>query len=141
MMTHGGACSPGEDAWQELYRRTFFQVKGPDGKLVRFTALTADQYPFLKQKQFAIITAFNPMNRIVSERENLAQNVFLEKDLATRGFYFYATRGELDGHFEDSFTVENISQAQAVEIGVKYHQHSILYNDAQGVRFVRCCPA
>lgn len=109
--------------------------------LVRFTALTEDQYPFLKQKQFAIITAFNPMNRVISERENLTQNSLLEKDLAERGFCFYSTRGELDGHFEASFTVENISQAQAIEFGVKYRQHSILYNDAQGVRFVRCCPA
>lgn len=141
MMMSGGSFSPEEDAWQELYRRTFFQVKDPAGKLVRFTALTADQYSFLKQKQFAIMTAFNPMNRVVSELENVAQNILLENDLTEGGFYFYRTRGELDGHFEDSFTVENISQAQAVEFGVKYRQHSILYNDALGVRFVRCCPA
>lgn len=97
--------SDSDDAWLKLYERTFFQVKDPGGMLVRFTALNADQYPFLKQKQFAIITAFNPMNRAVSERDNLAQNSHLEKDLAEGGFYFYSTRGELDGHFEDSFTV------------------------------------
>jgi len=128
-------------AWLDLYKRTFFQVKDSDGKLIRFTALTADQYPFLKQKKFAIITAFNPMNQTVSPEENRIQNERLAADLAAGGYVFYPTVGELDGHVEGSFTIENISQTQAVEIGVKYRQHSILYNDAKGVRFVRCCPA
>jgi len=127
--------------WMNLYYRTFFQVKDQTGNLIRFTALTADQYPFLKQKQFAIITAFNPMNRVVPRDENQKMNEKLAVDLIRGGYVFYPTVGELDGHAEGSFTIENISQAQAVEIGVKYRQHSILYNDAEGVRFVRCCRA
>jgi len=130
-----------EGEWVDLYRRIFFQVKDPAGKLIRFTALTAEQHPFLKQKRFAIITAFNPMNQTVSNEENREQNERLEADLSANGYVFYTTVGELDGHAEKSFTIENISQTQAVEIGVKYRQHSILYNDAEGVRFVRCCPA
>lgn len=129
------------DHWSAVYRNTYFQVKDPIGNLVRFTALATDQYPFLKEKQFAIITAFNPMNRAVSDVENQRQNKLLEADLTKGGHAFYSTVGELDGHAEESFTVENISQAQAVEFGVRYRQHSILYNDAEGVRFVRCCPA
>lgn len=130
-----------EDPCLRIYPKTFFQVKNLEGKIVSFTADTAEQYSFLKQKQFTIITAFNPMNRVAPIAENRKQNALLEKDLIRSGYFFYPTKGELDGHCEDSFTVENISQAQAVEIGVKYRQHSILYNDAQGVRFVRCCPA
>ncbi len=127
--------------WNDLYQRTFFQVKDLSGQLVRFTALTADQHSILRQKQFAIITAFNPMNQAVSDEDNQRQNKLLEADLTKGCYVFYPTVGELEGHAEESFTIENISQAQAVELGVKYRQHSILFNDAQGVRFVRCCPA
>lgn len=127
-----------ESEWEALYRQTIFQVKDFSGNLVCFTANSAEQYPFLKKKKFAVVTAFNPMNRKTSLAENMKSNALLEADLIREGYLFYATDGALDGHLEKSFTIEGISETQAVEIGLKYRQHAILYNDDRGVRFVRC---
>lgn len=124
--------------WQAIYRKTVFQVKDPRGQLVSFTAESVEECPFLKQKKFSIITAFNPMNKQVSELKNHQQNNLLEADLKTGKWFFYKTRGELNGHREESFTVENISEEDAVFLGKKYRQHAILYNDSRGVRFVLC---
>lgn len=131
-------CPRTESDWEDVYRKTVFQAKDFSGNLVCFTAEKSGEHSFLSKKKFAIVTAFNPMNQKTPQSENMKQNALMEEDLVRQGYLFYATEGFLDGHLEKSFTVEDISEEQAVALGVKYRQYAILYNDAKGVRFVRC---
>jgi hypothetical protein len=121
-----------------IYRKTSFFVQNLEGKLVRFTALTADKLPFLKKKRFAVITAWNPGARVSPVRLNRERNRRLEKDLKRGGYSFYKTRGVWRGHSEVSFTVEKISRPKALQLGRKYKQYAILYHGASGVEFLRC---
>lgn len=124
--------------WLAIYEKTIFSVRNLKGELVPFTAHAAGEHPFLKQKRFAIVTAFNPMNRKASAQENRRRNALLKKDIEDKGYDFYPVQGELNEHAEDSFAVENIPEEEALKLGRKYRQHSILYNDEKGVRFIRC---
>jgi len=46
-----------------IYSNTEFMVKGIGNDPVHFTANTAADFKILKQKKFAIITAWNPQNK------------------------------------------------------------------------------
>lgn len=122
----------------KAYQATVFQVKDSLGELVSFKVMNWQSYPVLKEKQFAIITAFNPMNEVKSKAENQMNNGLLEQQLKKMGHRYYATVGALDEHAEESFTVEEIALADAVTLGLKYGQYAILYCDKNGPYFVRC---
>lgn len=122
----------------ETYRNTTFHVKDRSGQLVPFTVKNSQACPVLKQKQFAVITAFNPMNEIKSEIENKRNSGLLEVELKKRAYTFYPTVGSLGDHAEESFTVENIPQEEAVSLGKQFRQYAILYCDRNGPRFIRC---
>ncbi len=121
-----------------IYKKTVFWVKDFNQRLVRFSSRTAARLPFLKKKKFAVLTAWNPMNRVLSLRTNRAYNRRLESDLKKTGYYFYKTTGSWQKHLEESYTVEGISERRAAALGAKYRQYAILYNDHRGVRFIRC---
>lgn len=122
----------------ETYRKTTFHVKDRSSQLVPFTVKNSLTRPVLKQKQFAVITAFNPMNEIKSESENKRNSGLLEAELKKRPYDFYPTVGSLGDHVEESFTVENIPQEEAVSLGKQFRQYAILYCDRRGPRFIRC---
>jgi hypothetical protein len=121
-----------------IYRKTNFFVEDLEGKMVRFTAESAHRFPFLKTKKFAVITAWNPKGEVTPLSVNRVQNRKLENELKKGGYHFYKTKGYWRGHSEESFTVERISCAKARLIGKKYRQMAILWNDAKGVRFMKC---
>ena len=80
----------------------------------------------LRLKQFAIITAFNPKNKPLSEIENISKNIELEKDISV--YKYEKSVGFLDNHKEDSFCIYDISFEKAIELGKKYKQYSIFFN-------------
>lgn len=120
----------------DLYSDTQFMVKDHEGNLVYFTVNTAKDFPVLKKKSFAVITAWNPHNRALSILENNVRNEALRKDITQSSHYFYPSAGTLGDHTEDSFTIEGISEKDATALGKKYDQHAILFNDIDGLRFV-----
>lgn len=122
----------------EAYRNTIFCVKDNAGHVVPFTVKTSQQFPVLKSKRFAVITAFNPMNVIKSQAENRQNNQLLEAELKKRLYVYYPSSGSLGDHVEDSFTIENIPQEEATALGKQFAQYAILFNDDNGPRFIRC---
>ena len=127
-----------ENAILEAYEQTTFQVKDGSGKLISFTVKNWQTHPFLKNKRFAIITAFNPMNKVVSAAENQKNNLCLEQVLKEMGLLFYASVGALGDHSEESFTIEGITLSEARALGRRFEQYAILYCDQNGPYFSRC---
>lgn len=124
--------------WGNIYSETSFMARDADGAEITFTKKGG--VPLLiKDKQFAVITAWNPDNNQLTVEENKARNGLLENDLKKTKYVFYPSLGTgTDGHSEGSFTIEEISLTEAVEFGHKYGQHAIAYNDARGFVFERC---
>ena len=117
------------------YNRTQFMVQDEDGQPVYFHMGDAIVPPVLKKKQFAIITAWNPNNRELTLEENRLRNNKLEEMIHVRAYIYYPSIGATADHSEESFTVENISEADAVFLGSSFEQSAILFNDARGPRF------
>src|SRR5437870_2704866 len=63
------------------------------------------------------------------------QNDKLEEMIKVHGYIYYPSIGATVDHSEESFTVENISEADAVFLGSSFEQSAILFNDARGPRF------
>lgn len=121
-----------------IYRKSYFQVKDSNRRLVRFTVKTLKKHPELARKIFAVITAWNPMNQLLSQQANRALNQKLARRLRSSGAVFYRTDGWLGHHCESGFTVEGIRVPEAIQLGREFHQYAILYNDWRGPRFLRC---
>lgn len=121
-----------------VYRKTHFFVQNLEKRLVSFTSGTIHRHPFLKKKKFAVITAWNPMNKPLSLRANQKNNQVLEARLKKTKYCFYKTRGFWRGHSEESFTIEGISKKKAVQLGDEFRQYAILYHDQNGMHFLRC---
>ncbi|MSR78457.1 MAG: DUF3293 domain-containing protein [Candidatus Omnitrophica bacterium] len=122
----------------DAYRNTTFWVTNQAGQLVSFVVKNSQQFPILKQKQFAVITAFNPMNVVKSDAENNQNHLLLAAELKKRSHVYYPTSGSLGDHVEESFTIEDIPQEEAVALGKQFAQYAILFNDVNGSRFIRC---
>ncbi len=120
----------------KIYSNTEFMVKGADDALVYFTANTAVNFEILKQKQFAIITAWNPQNKALSVEENILLNKRLEDKLSKSDWVYYPSVGRLGDHSEESFTVEDISKEDATQLGLDFDQNAILFNDKEDVKFI-----
>ena len=80
-------------------------------------------------RSFAIITAHNPLGRILTKRENARRNQALEGQLTS---YFYQTiigaAPDLS-HQEASFAVA-CSKQQAIELALKHEQNAIYWVEA-----------
>lgn len=123
----------------EVYRKTEFMVRDLDGSPVNFRVCDTPPNPVLKGRRFAVITAWNPGNVPLAEGENRRRNRELDLLLRIPNYKFYPSVGRLGDHFEESFTVEDISEIDAVEYGKDFGQYAILYNDEGGARIVICC--
>lgn len=122
----------------EAYSKTEFMVKDLNGVPVTFRVCDSPPHPVLKQKRFAIITAWNQRNVVMPEEENKKRNRLLEFFLKISGYTFYASVGRLGDHAEESFTIEDIPEKEAVSFGSGFVQYAILFNDEKGPRFVYC---
>lgn len=127
-----------DDNLIEIYRRTTYSVKDANGSLIDFVPAEDAKLPILLKKRFAIITAFNPMNQIQSPAVNEIAHECLRKELIKRPYEFYESMGRLEDHKELSFTVEGVSESEAISLAREFSQHAILYNDEQGIRFPLC---
>jgi hypothetical protein len=87
---------------------------------------------------FAIITAWNPQNQLLTKDENDCLNRKLEIELINSRYVLKKTVGGLDNHFEDSFIVYDILKKDAIAIGLKYNQYSIFFNDTKFLEYIDC---
>ena len=80
-------------------------------------------------KNFAIITAFNPQNELLSCIENQDRHILLRKDIEKLKFKYLYARGFLDDHSEDGYLIYDISFNEAINLASKYEQYAIFYNN------------
>lgn len=102
----------------------------PGGK----PAMEADQVlDHIKNgKKYAILQAENPDNTRISEEENAKRTEALKKDLIERGYNPQEVIGntkEVQGQTEHAFFIPEIENKDAIELGKKYGQASILSNN------------
>ena len=84
----------------------------------------------------AIITAFNPYSKALSEEENLARQELLLADLLAASYQVIPGIGLHPSNRwpgEPSLLAIGIHAAEAGELGKKYEQNAIVYNDAHGL--------
>lgn len=81
----------------------------------------------LGKRDWAIITAENPMAKELSPEENAARNLQLEADLAERGLKFEKAVGRYSS-LENSYVVFGIKESEAVALAHYYEQDSVLTN-------------
>ncbi len=79
----------------------------------------------LKLDNWAILTAEDPGAKKQSAKKNAADMEDLEADLKARGFGYTKAIGKY-GDVQNAFIVTGISEAQALELGKKYGQESVL---------------
>ena len=78
-------------------------------------------------KSFAILTAWNPMNKQIRLKENIQRNNMLKNDI--KNYNFVDAVGFLDEYYENSFCIYDITFKKAIFLAKKYEQYSIFYNN------------
>lgn len=77
-------------------------------------------------KTYAILTAYNPMTRELPKEYNERLNEKLKAYLKTGNFVWFPVKGKY-GAIERSFIIYDISLSDALHIGEKYEQESIIW--------------
>lgn len=123
----------------DIYRKNKFLLHD-NGQEVWFgLENTIDKKYF--EKPFAIITAWNPMNKQLLAEENSMLNKQLEDELKVLKYDYEFTIGGLDNHVEESFVIYDIDREKALLLGKKYKQYSIFYNDTKKLEYIECANA
>jgi hypothetical protein len=80
-------------------------------------------------KEWAFITAWNPMPEILTIEKNLERNNALLTELTSMGYVCHLGKGvSSDGQWqEDSFFIENIDKETAFKIAKKYGQLAFIH--------------
>ena len=91
----------------------------------------------LFQSNFAIITASNPQNKILSAIENSLRDQLLYSELYNN-YKIIKAVGCLKEHCEAGYLVYDIAYKEALALGVKYQQYAIFYCDTQSLRYIAC---
>ncbi len=86
-------------------------------------------------KTWAFITAWNPLPTILTYEENVTRNDSLLSDLSNDGYKCHLGQGvSADRKWEEeSFFIENISYATALEMSIKYGQMAFVYSKSDGL--------
>ena len=88
-------------------------------------------------KEWAFITAWNPLPEVLSLEENIVRNNLLKAELVSLGYVCHLGKGvSSDGQWhEESFFIENIDKLAALAISNKYGQlafvHGVLNKEAE----------
>lgn len=114
--------------YKEIYLNNNYEID----KSFTFTLKEFDSYKnsSIFQKDFAIITAYNPNNVLLSDKENSKRDMALKKEIESFGFLYFRARGYLDSHSEDGFLIFSISFKEAIKLALKYEQYAIFYNNS-----------
>lgn len=103
-------------------------VQRPTEGLAADAFAADDLSPVMSSDNWAILTAENPMGNAISAEENLARNEQLLKAARDLGIEPVPVRGQYGGNPENSFMLSPITQEQAIELGKRFEQDSILTN-------------
>ncbi len=123
--------------YKDYLRYTKFLINSLNGReWISFQFLPKNR-EVLKRK-FAIITAHNPKGMIYNDFLNFLRNTELESVIKAFGYESYLSIGELFDYSEQSFIVYDIEKEEALNIALKFDQHSIFYNDTKSISIIEC---
>ena len=111
----------------------YVQIYDKNHFIVRTVDFSLDNLPKtdLFDIPFAILTAWNPNNKLAATEVNSKNNELLEEELESQDLFFDRAVGYLDGHIEKSFCIYDISFEKAISIAKKFNQYSIFYNETK----------
>ena len=118
----------------EIYKKNLFLLKVNNQNL--WFSLNKPLEIAYYNRNFAILTAWNPNNKPTTDIENSTANQMLKADLYK--YEILDSIGKYNNHQEDSYLVYDISLEEALALGVKYNQYSIFYNDTIVLSYVEC---
>lgn len=116
---------------EEIHRaflNTTFRILGNSVVDIRINK-TISELDYLDTWVF--LTAWNPLPEILSEAENKRRNLELEEELKSLNLkYQYGVGISEDQKWqEDSFLIENCSEAKAHHLALKYGQLAFVYGE------------
>ncbi|UTJ05896.1 DUF3293 domain-containing protein [Arcobacter roscoffensis] len=113
--------------YKDIYYKNYYEI---DDDFI-FNLKDFDKYKsnFLFTRNFAIITAFNPQNELLSCIENQDRHMLLRKDIEKLELQYLYARGFLDEHSEDGYLIYDINFQEAINLALKYEQYAIFYNN------------
>jgi hypothetical protein len=108
-----------------VYRAT---VNGRDVAFT-FAGAPAGEPARLAERDWAIITAFNPGRRTLSPDDNLARNQRLRSELLARGLSFAdSVASDARGlHREPGFMVLGVTMTEAIQLAAAFEQAAVVY--------------
>lgn len=118
----------------EIYRKNEYTFT--DTTRTSFTIETVPNGVYIAP--WAIITAWNPNNEALPKEQNDTQNLKLKKALLVSGHRFIECIGGYDGHFEESFLIEQIGFDEAISMGNSFGQYAIVYHDGKKCGYYLC---
>lgn len=83
-----------------------------------------------------VISAQNPQGIKLNDQQNKKLKANLRLDLISMACNIKDITGTFDGHSEDAFIVVNISKKDAIDLGIKYGQKSIIWGYRSDEEFV-----
>ena len=109
----------------EIYKENEFLLKTNKEEL--WFSITNPLDEVYYSRKFAILTAWNPNNKPTTDTENSTTNKMLKADLSK--YEILDSIGKYNDHKEESYLVYDISLKESLDLGLKYKQYSIFYND------------
>lgn len=117
---------------------TKFLINSRDGK-AWFSFQFIPKDPKYLSRPFAVISAKNPNMSQESDDVNKIKHSEMKKLLQSLHHKeFYPSVGELDEYKEECFVVYDISLEDAIEIGKKFDQRSIVFNNGKELSIRNC---
>jgi len=120
----------------EIYKRNRFKIPYKD-RLISFSISNLESSD-IYTLPFAIITAENPMNKKCPDEINSQYNKKLEEEIYKLKYDYKKCVGEEGNHSENSFIIYNIEKDAAINLGTKFKQYCIFYNDGNELSYIEC---
>ena len=125
---------------EAAYRATTYRVFLPEGqfelRIDQPSPQLADWLAAARVPAFAVITAFNPGGRRLSDDDNLGRQSALECDLLEGNYEPYSAENRPDdpaAPVEESCFVPDITREDALALADDYEQNAILWGGADGI--------
>ena len=115
--------------YKEIYKLTTFTFEGLEP--FRYDTVHTN-------REFAVLTAWNPNNQEESLETNRAKNEQLKNELLEENYEIIFGKGGLGDHYEESYLIWDITLEEALEYGIKYKQYSIFCNTLSECGFFTC---
>jgi len=123
--------------YKDYLKYTKFMIHNLNGREWISFQFLPKKYDNLSRK-FAIITAYNPKGMIYNDFLNFLRNTELESVIRAFGYESYLSIGELYDYSEKSFIIYDIELEEALNLGKKFDQYSVFYNDTESISVVEC---